>query len=368
MIATPIAVPPGETAGATARVMVVDDSAVIRGLLARWIQETPGMEVVERCSTAEIALRVVTAKPVDLILLDIELPGMDGLTVLPKLLQARPGVKVIVVSGLSRRNADLAMQAVRQGAVDFIAKPESGTGRDAFRVQLLTRISALTGLTDPIAPKAGPSAVTARPSAQARFSLRPMPVQAPALLAIGSSTGGPQAVHQFLEVLAPVLPRLPVVITQHMPPTFTAIFAEHLAKATGRPAMEATHGAPVRPGTIYVAPGDFHMTVTGTAEAPALALDQSAPVNFCRPAADPLFRSVANLYGRAALGIVLTGMGHDGRDGAKALTSAGAGVFVQDQDTSVVWGMPGAVAMAGLASKVAPVAELGAAIIKLMGR
>jgi two-component system, chemotaxis family, protein-glutamate methylesterase/glutaminase len=346
------------------KVMVVDDSAVVRGLVSRWIDEEPGLAAVARHANGRLAVDDVVASDPDIILLDIEMPVMDGLTALPLLLRARPGVKVLVVSTLTQRNAEISFRALSLGALDYVPKP--GTNRDItllpdFRSDVIRKIKALGGAREAWLPPgtdeegAAPLWETAR---KRPFSLVP-----PRILAVGSSTGGPQALTGLFEPLA--LAQVPVVVAQHMPPMFTAILAERLSRATGRSVKEGADGERLRPDTIYIAPGDRHMTVMG-ADARSLRLSDEPPVHYCRPAVDPLFASVARSYGPAALGIVLTGMGADGAAGALAIADAGGSVIAQDKDSSVVWGMPGAAVAAGACAAVLPPAGIAEAAAKLM--
>ncbi len=349
------------------KVMVVDDSAVVRGLVSRWIDEEPGLVAVARHANGRLAVDDVAASDPDIILLDIEMPVMDGLTALPLLLQARPGVKVLVVSTLTQRNAEISFKALSLGALDYIPKP--GSNRDItllpeFRSEVVRKIKALGGARGAeMLPDAGEEGAAAlwQGARKRPFSLVP-----PRILAIGSSTGGPLALGDLFEPLAPKLTQVPVVVAQHMPPMFTAILAERLARATGKTVKEGADGERLKPAAIYVAPGDRHMTVMGGGDTPSLRLSDEPPVHYCRPAVDPLFASVARAYGPAALGIVLTGMGADGAAGALAIAEAGGSVIAQDKDSSVVWGMPGAAVAAGACAAVLPPLGIAEAAIKLM--
>ncbi|TGY87535.1 chemotaxis response regulator protein-glutamate methylesterase [Marinicauda algicola] len=334
------------------RVLVVDDSAVVRGLVARWIEADERLEVAATCADGEQAVRRAGELQPDLVVLDVEMPRMDGLTALPLILKAAPKAKVIMASTLTRKGGEVTMRALSLGAADYAPKPEAGrvAGADAYRAELLQKLVALTP-----GRRARPAAV---PAASATPAPRPAFVPGRCeLLVIGASTGGPQALREVARVL-PRDCRVPVVIVQHMPKLFTAILAEHLSKV-GMPAREAIDGEVLQPGHVYVAPGDFHLTVRGAPGAFTAGLDQTPPVNFCRPAVDPLFASAAEAAGRGLVAAVLTGMGHDGREGARKVRAAGGRVIAQDQATSVVWGMPGAVAEAGLADQILPLGEIG---------
>lgn len=350
------------------RVMVVDDSAVIRTMITRILEDDSQVSVVAAAGNGQIALDTLSANDIDVIILDIEMPVMDGLTALPKLLQAEPGIKIIMASTLSTRNADISIRALNAGAADYVPKPTSTrdirTG-DAFRRELLAKVKTLgevrrrhrSAARGEGAPS-GPGLYPAKPIALRK----PGPVR-PTVLAIGSSTGGPQALFAVLGGLKSDI-RQPIFITQHMPPTFTTILAEHIARATGRPCAEAKDGEVVESGHIYVAPGDFHMVVEANKAQRVFRLSKAPPENFCRPAVDPMLRSLAKVFGPGVLGVILTGMGHDGLNGGEAVTKAGGTIVAQDEESSVVWGMPGAVATAGLCSAVLPIAELAPYIMR----
>jgi two-component system chemotaxis response regulator CheB len=340
------------------RVMVVDDSAVVRGLVSRWIGEEPGLEAVARHANGKLAVDDVATSAPDVIVLDIDMPVMDGLAALPLLLAARPAARVLIVSTLTKRNAEISFKALSLGAFDYVPKPESNreiTTSPDFRSEVIRKIKLLGGALS--SAKNG--------AARLGFARRPFSIVAPRIIAIGSSTGGPEALTAMLEPLAPGLRRVAVVIAQHMPPIFTAILAERLSRSTGRDAKEAIDGELLKPATIYVAPGNRHMTVGG-GDAPTLRLSDDPPVNFCRPAVDPLFASVARTFGAAALGVILTGMGQDGASGARAIAEAGGSVIAQDEGSSVVWGMPGAAAAAGVCAALLPPAEIGQVALRLL--
>jgi two-component system chemotaxis response regulator CheB len=361
------------------RIMVVDDSAVIRGLLTRTLEAEPDFRVVVTASNGQMAISAAKREAVELVVLDIEMPVMDGLTALPQLLAVRPDLKVVIASTLTRRGADISLKALAQGAADYVTKPGASvlTAADAFRHELVAKLRALgearrraAGAPRPspaAAKSAGPKSPAPRGPAAAP-QLRPLPAEVPEVLAIGSSTGGPQALFRVLGALRGSV-RQPIFVTQHMPATFTTILAEHLAKASGRPASEGVDGEPVCDGRIYVAPGDFHLTVVpGEGGRKLVRVVKSAPENFCRPSVDPMLRSLADAYGRRVLCTILTGMGHDGLAGCRAVLAAGGAVVAQDEATSVVWGMPGAVATAGLCSAVLPLDEIGPLLHRLATR
>ena len=353
-------------AGDPIRVLVVDDSAVIRGIVSRWIEASSETVLAGVAVNGGDAVRRAAQLRPDIIVLDIEMPEMDGITALPQLIRSCPQAKVIMASTLTRRNAEISLKALSLGAADYVPKPTSLGGGDAaeeFRRELFSRITALgrrrrAAEVQP-QPTRGPL-VAAKGSHQLRKPST-LPAQ---VVAIGSSTGGPQALVTVVSALAGDL-NVPVLITQHMPPTFTAILAESIARTTGLKCVEAETGMMLERRCVYVAPGDHHMTLKGRGG--PLELNQGPPENFCRPAVDPMLRSVAAAYGPAALAVVLTGMGSDGREGARAIVGAGGSVIAQDEESSVVWGMPGAVTNAGLAAAVVPLNLVGAEIKKYLG-
>ncbi|WP_267359876.1 chemotaxis-specific protein-glutamate methyltransferase CheB [Methylobacterium sp. GC_Met_3] len=383
-VAPPRNPPTQSTSGAAAiRVLVADDSAVVRGLVARWIGEA-GFTLVGTASNGRIAVEMMAKHDPDVVLLDIEMPELDGTTALPRMLAMSPSVQVVMMSTLTTRNADISLKCLALGAVDYIAKPESSRGvttSDVFRAELIERVrvfgaararirrpaSALASAAHPApaAPVSAHAAPPAAPRAPTPFTLRPKVRSrtAPRALLIGSSTGGPRAVGEMLEGIgAATLRRLPVLIVQHMPPIFTAVFAEHLTSRTGIPAAEGKTDERIEPGRIYVAPGGRHMGLVAGPNGPIIKLTDGPPVNFCRPAVDVLFKDAAVVFGAATVTVILTGMGSDGTNGARALTDAGGPVLAQDEATSTVWGMPGSVARAGLAEAVLPLPDLATAL------
>ena len=344
------------------RVMVVDDSAVVRGLVTRWIDEEPGLDVVARHANGKLAVDDVARSAPDVILLDIDMPVMDGLAALPLLLRARPQVKVVMVSTLTKRNAEISFKAMSLGALEYVPKPETNreiTTLPNFRDEVIRKVKALAA----VHRRGAAHTETAR--AVVPFKTRAFSLVPPRVIVIGSSTGGPQALTSLFETLSASIDRIPVLIAQHMPPMFTTVLAERLARASGREAKEGVDGERLEPGTIYVAPGNYHMTVRGTAP-PQLAVADGPPVNFCRPAADPMFMSAADAFGPAALAIVLTGMGRDGAAGARTVADAGGNVIAQDEATSVVWGMPGATAATGACAALLPLLGIAEVVAKLI--
>jgi two-component system chemotaxis response regulator CheB len=370
-----------------ARVLVIDDSAVARGLMTRWIEEDPDLVLVGAAVDGEQGIRKAEELKPDLIVLDVEMPKMDGLAALPILLKTVPNCRVVMASTLTRRGGEVTIRALSMGAADYAPKPQAGrlAGAEEFRRDLLSKLKALAPRpippvptsrdvrppqSQPLAPQATPAAAPParrafQPVASAPISRgsTPRSTAAPAIIAIGSSTGGPEALRVVMSKCGPNI-TAPVVIAQHMPALFTKILAEHLAKASNMPCKEAENGERLLGGHIYIAPGDFHFTVRRDAAGFYAVLDQSPPINFCRPAVDPLFQSVAEATNGRALGVVLTGMGHDGREGARALRAGGGTILAQDEATSIVWGMPGAIAEAGLADQILPLSEIGSDIVR----
>lgn len=369
------------------RVMVVDDSAIVRGLISRILESDSDIKVISSVGDGLMALNAIGRHDVDVIVLDIEMPRMDGLTALPKLIEAKPGVKVVMASTLTRRNAEISLKALELGASDYIPKPTSSGGihsGDEFKRELIDKVKALVSrpftakkpeAPTPRAPRpvaaagvARPAAAVATPSkAGETVELRAPGAASPQIIAIGSSTGGPQALQRLLANLSDSI-RLPIVITQHMPATFTTILAEHISRASGRPCKEAAEGDVLKAGEIYVAPGDFHMTLERSGTDVVVRLNQDPPENFCRPAVDVMLRSVGEVYGSNILVIILTGMGQDGLIGSTAIADNGGTVIAQDKESSVVWGMPGAVATRGVCSSVLPLAELSGRMEEIVKR
>jgi two-component system chemotaxis response regulator CheB len=334
--------------------MVVDDSAIVRGIVSRWLNEAGGFEVVATAASGRLALQALESTKPDIVLLDLEMPDIDGMTALPKLLARRPGVKVVVVSSLTKRNAQASLKCLSLGAVDYLPKPE-GRRQDStsgFRDELIEKLRALGAA----APKA-PVRSAGHSLSAARLALTGTAI--PQCLLIGASTGGPRAVEEVLRGLGPAIRKLPVLLVQHMPSTFTAAFAEHLGTRLGIRAREPQDGETLAAGTVYVAPGGRHMGLRSASE---IRIENGPPVSFCKPAVDVLFRDAAAFLGPSTTAVVLTGMGSDGTEGARALVRAGASVIVQDEATSTIWGMPGSIVRAGLARGVLPLPAIGPAL------
>ena len=359
--------------------MVVDDFVVIRGLISRWIASEPDMVVAASLRTGLDAVNQIERINPDVAVLDIEMPELDGISALPLLLAKKRNLIIIMASTLTRRNAEISFKALSLGASDYIPKPESTrepAAAEIFHHDLIQKIRSLGAKVRRSAP-AAPARRWRRPRpareprpapapvAQPQLLRRAFSMQAPRALLIGSSTGGPQALMTLVAEIGAVIDRFPVLITQHMPPTFTTILAEHLARASHRPAHEAIDGEIVKAGTIYLAPGGRHMRVVRHGAEVAIALDDGPPVNFCKPAVDPLFASAIDVWQGGVLAVVLTGMGSDGMRGGKEIVAAGGSVIAQDEASSVVWGMPGAAANAGICAAVLPLNQIAPKLVRL---
>ena len=358
--------------------MVVDDSVVIRGLISRWIAAEPDMVVAASLRTGLDAVNQIERVDPDVAVLDIEMPDLDGISALPQLLAKKRNLIIIMASTLTRRNAEISFKALSLGASDYIPKPEStreASAAEIFHHDLIQKIrslgakvrrSAPAGASPPLAPSLDRSPRPPQaPVAQPQLMRRAFSPLAPRALLIGSSTGGPQALMSLVAEIGAVIDRFPVLITQHMPPTFTTILAEHLARSSHRPAHEAIDGEIVKAGTIYLAPGGRHMRVVRHGAEAAIALDDGPPVNFCKPAVDPLFSSAIDIWQGGVLAVVLTGMGSDGMRGGKEIVAAGGSVIAQDEATSVVWGMPGAAANAGICAAILPLNQIAPKLVRL---
>jgi two-component system, chemotaxis family, protein-glutamate methylesterase/glutaminase len=357
-------------AEAPVRVVLADDSAVVRGMTTRWLTEDAGVALVGTAVNGRDAVRLAGSLKPEVMILDVEMPEMDGLTAIPEILRASPHTRILMASTLTQQNAETTVRALSLGATDCVAKPSTGriAGADDYRRDLLNRVKGLGARRVPVPVGVAPRPAPAAKPAGVAPARRVGPAAVPEVVVLGCSTGGPQALQAVVPAMIRKLSQ-PLLIVQHMPAMFTAILAQHLAKSCGVPVMEAKDGMPVKPGQVLIAPGDYHMRLARRHGALVAAVDQGPPVNFCRPAVDPLFFSAAELCGERALAIVLTGMGSDGKKGAEALVAKGAGVLVQDEATSVVWGMPGAVAQAGLAGAIKPLSEIaGAALAYAQGK
>lgn len=393
-------------------VMVVDDSLVFRGLASRWLSEVPAVSEVIKHSNAQDALKnLETCRP-DVIILDVHMPGSDGFAILPVILSRLPGVPVLLVTASTYESDELTAKAQASGAWQFLVKPSSTGGSNNARVfrdnMIAAVLAASSGESSPVtaatrgAPQRGGAGFAGR-ARQSAPAVReaPQPVRrappatgraapaspvapaadaaaggletrefsrvVPRILAIGSSTGGPRALMDFIGDITKSVSNVPIVIVQHMPDAFTGLLADHLARKSGRECRRPDEGEVARPGVIYVAPGGRHLLLAEKDRYPVFQFNDGPAINFCKPAVDPMFESVAALYKAATLSVILTGMGQDGLVGARAVATAGGSVIAQDEATSVVWGMPGVVARAGLASAILPLGEIGPRVSSLLG-
>ncbi|HAX91521.1 MAG TPA: chemotaxis response regulator protein-glutamate methylesterase [Rhodospirillaceae bacterium] len=388
--------------------MIVDDSAFIRGAIARAIESDPCLRIASSVSNGEQAVHALQRDPVDVIVLDIEMPIMDGMTALPKLKEIDGAVQIIMASTLTQKNAEISLRAMSLGATDYIPKPSSShevMAAQDFQRDLVAKVKALGALARrsgvreaikrpeqksdvaatkspmmPAKPLSAPTSVqdrekekerekikqgaTARPilsfgpGAKRDIVLRKEPIVKPDVVAIGSSTGGPQALFRVIKDMGKGLTQ-PIVITQHMPPSFTTILAEHITRQCDVVCQEAKDGDVLVAGQYYIAPGDYHMLIDRKGANGVVRLVKDPPENFCRPSVDPMLRSLTTSYGKNILVVILTGMGADGTRGGEVVVKNGGSLIAQDEATSVVWGMPGSVAMAGLCSAILPLNDIG---------
>lgn len=337
---------------AAIRVLVVDDSVVIRRLLSEIINGEADMEVVATASNGALAIDRIHQLDPDVITLDVEMPDMDGIATLREMRAQGIRKPTIMFSTLTERGAAATLDAMALGASDYVTKP-SNTGsfdesRARVREELVPKVRAL-----------GPRPASRRSFGASVFRPSRTPLE---IMAIGCSTGGPNALAEVIPTLPADL-HVPVVVVQHMPPIFTGLLARRLNDHADVTVVEAEDGMPIEAATVYIAPGDHHLLVDDRSGRSRCRLTQDVPENSCRPAVDPLFRSVAKRHGDRTLAVILTGMGHDGLAGCEAIKQVGGEVYVQDEPTSVVWGMPGAVANASLADAVLPLSDLGPALV-----
>ncbi|GJD23759.1 protein-glutamate methylesterase CheB [Rivularia sp. IAM M-261] len=359
-------------------VLVVDDAVIVRNRVSKILSTVPEIEAVSVAASGKIALFKISQVNPDIIILDVEMPEMDGLETLVEIRRQYPKLPVIMFSGLTVLGAATTLDALMLGANDYATKPSNLTTIEAANQHILTelvpKIKALSAeykVLDNKAPNTQHSSLTTQHSSLStqhsslitqHSSLITHSID---IVAIGVSTGGPNA-------LAEILPKLPadfpaaILIVQHMPPMFTKLMAERLASKCQIPVAEAICGTTVKPGHVWIAPGDYHLLVERDNNTVKLVTNQAPPENYCRPAVDVLFRSVAKVYGNKSLGVVLTGMGKDGLQGAEHIRACGGHIFVQDQASSVVWGMPGFVANAGLAESILPINQMAGAILRLV--
>jgi two-component system chemotaxis response regulator CheB len=341
------------------RVLVVDDSAVVCKLLSDALGSTPEIEVAGTASTGAIALAKIPTLHPDIVTLDIEMPGLNGIETLTRIRELYPKLPVIMFSTLTERGAVMTLEALSLGASDYVTKPTNSeslaASMEQVRHELVSKILSLVSRGKSVAART-PLATSKKMSGQ-RIDV----------VAVGVSTGGPNALAAVLPHLPQDFP-VPVVIVQHMPPLFTRLLADRLSKQSHVLVREAEQGATLEPGHVWIARGNYHLKVLRKGASVLLHLDQDPPENSCRPSVDVLFRSVAESFGANTLAVVLTGMGADGASGAVQVSKAGGEVFVQDEATSVVWGMPGAVVSAGAADKICPLSEISKEIVQRVSR
>lgn len=352
------------------RILVVDDAVVVRRMVTDVLSEDPEIEVVGSAANGRIGIQKLTQVNPDLVTLDVEMPDMDGLQTLAALRKTHPHLPVIMFSTLTERGGAATLEALSLGASDYVTKPANvgsvALAQQRIREELIPKVKALLrrqaqhAAHHPVAapiPMVRP-AIPTLPRIQPAASAGPLEI-----VAIGVSTGGPNALAALLPQLPAEFP-VPIVLVQHMPPMFTRLLAERLDTQSKVKVVEAAGGEVLQPGVVYVAPGNFHMVLQRRGTQIVTALNQLPPENSCRPAVDPLFRSVAQIYGNRALGVILTGMGQDGLRGAEDIRGAGGAIIAQDEASSVVWGMPGFVVRAGLADRVLPLSMVAAELTR----
>jgi two-component system chemotaxis response regulator CheB len=339
------------------RVLVVDDSIVIRRVVTEELTAQPDMEVVSSAANGRIALEKIERLHPDLVILDLEMPEMDGLTALTHIRASHPKTPVIVFSSLTQLGAAATLEALSRGASDFFTKPAGAGGleasRQVLRAELIPAIRALSGRQETPAAAKPPAPPKRIPTPAARVDL----------LAVGASTGGPNALAELFAGL-PGDFAVPILVAQHMPPMFTQMLAERLSRHSKIPTIEARSGMELVAGKAWIAPGDHHLEIVREGLRVRTKVHQGPPENACRPAVDPLLRCVASIYGGNCLAVILTGMGQDGLRGCEAIRAAGGQILAQDEASSVVWGMPGFVARAGLADRVLPLSLMASEIVR----
>ena len=342
------------------KVLVVDDSAVIRGLMTQAINMDSDLNVVGTAMHGQTALTWLKTNQADVVVLDVEMPVMDGISCLQQLKQDYPDLPVIMASALTRAGAEITLRALDLGAAGCIPKPVATNPSEAIAQvarDLIPLIKALAGST----PATSQSSFTSHSQTSNAGAL---PAKTPMVLVVGSSTGGPNALKTMLSAI-PEKFSLPILIAQHMPPLFTKTLAEHIQRETNRPTAEAVDGELIERGHIYIAPGDYHMVIDKQDDRMVIRLNQDDPEHFCRPSVNPLYASAAKWYGSSVLAVMLTGMGDDGIEGAQSISDRKGYIIAQDEQSSVVWGMPGAIANAGLASQVLPLRNIAPELARL---
>ncbi|MDF1747016.1 MAG: chemotaxis response regulator protein-glutamate methylesterase [Gimesia sp.] len=355
------------------RVLIVDDSAVIRGLISRALEQDPEIIVAGTAMNGECALSWMKSHPVDVVILDVEMPVMDGLTALKEIQKRFPNIPVIMASGLTSKGAETTVKALSLGAVGCVAKPQTASAAESIRVlsqELVMMIKGVGSKSTALKKTISDSEnnVTTQnktknheTKTKTLFSKNIKFYKQPEVLVIGTSTGGPKALAELLPKIPIDLP-IPILIVQHMPPGFTEILAAHIQKDSGRTTVEAKHNEPLEPLKTYVAPGGSHLLIGERDGQKVTLINQDPPEHFCRPSVNPLFRSAAEHFGNATLAVMLTGMGEDGIEGSFDIARSGGTIIAQDEASSVVWGMPAAVVGSGLADKVLPLNEIATEI------
>lgn len=398
------------------KVLIVDDSAVVRGFISKILRQIPVIDIVSTAFNGEVGVRHFEKYKPDVVIMDIEMPVMDGLEALQKIMQIDRNAKVVICSTLSTKQADVTIKAMTIGAADCLAKPEAKSEINTsqnFKEALLRVVLSLGGMgggqasamlkkgledsednqksgadtakiETPVNSKTSKADIeqaaqlrkdnaqtsVPAPKISDNVTLRPFPSahKKPDVLAIGSSTGGPQALFAVLKHLKDSISNIPVIITQHMPPTFTEMLAKHITSQTGIEAVEGQNDMPLKPGRVHIAPGGYHMLFEGSPNSVEIRLSDAPPENFCRPAVDPMIRSILAIYPKSVLGVILTGMGQDGLRGMAQLVENNNILLAQDEASSIVWGMPGAVAKAGLCHSVLPINEIGPKVASLLSK
>lgn len=354
-------------ASAAIRVMIVDDSLTVRTIFKRMVESDPALVIAGTASSAERAIVQLAAEPADVVLLDLEMPGMGGLDALPAILATPGNPQVLVVSSLTMDGAEHTLAALQMGAADTLLKPRPGGFTEDYRTQLLGKVRALgsrgaeTGSTATASASAAPPAE--RSFVRPGSSLRPRRTE---VVAIGASTGGIHALGLMLGAMDRACD-LPILITQHLPASFIPVFARQIENACGRPADIGADGMEIRPGRVMIAPGHGHLLVRRSGERLLARICSEPAPSGCLPSVDPMLASLAVACEGRALGVILSGMGRDGVIGAQELVDAGGTIYAQDAASSAVWGMPGAVAKAGLASLIATPEAIGRSLMAQTG-
>lgn len=342
------------------RVLIVDDSVVMRRLLSNALIVDPDILVVGTAFNGKFALKKIEQLNPDIVTLDVEMPEMDGITTITEIRKIKPNLPVIMCSSLTRIGGVITLEALSRGADDYISKPDNC--QDAYQTmetltrELVPRIKAIVQKRRKIPDYSKSTSDIIVPNLGHR-STNKLEV-----VVIGTSTGGPNALTEVIPKLPENFP-VPIVIVQHMPPLFTKLLADRLASKSKLKVVEAADNDELKAGTVWIAPGNFHLEIIRMGLKPVLRLNQNSPENSCRPAVDVLFRSATHVYGKSTLGVVMTGMGQDGLLGSKMIVESGGTIIVQDENTSVVWGMPGCVVQAGLTQEILPLSRISNALI-----